>query len=94
MTQILSSSPSSHHLSRIVKPQVLAVFADIAMAIEADFQRYAPLVLHMLQQAGEVTITTTDEEIIEYINSLREAILEAYAGIIQVTLFSLSLDTF
>jgi importin subunit beta-1 len=67
-----------------VKPQVLAVFADIAMAIEVDFQRYAPLVLSMLQQAGEVTITTTDEEIIEYINSLREAILEAYAGIIQV----------
>jgi importin subunit beta-1 len=71
--------------SSIVKPQVLAVFADIAMAIEVDFQRYAPLVLSMLQQAGEVTITTTDEEIIEYINSLREAILEAYAGIIQVS---------
>jgi importin subunit beta-1 len=67
-----------------VKPQVLAVFADIAMAIEVDFQRYAGMVLSMLQQAGEVSITTNDEEIIEYINSLREAILEAYSGIIQV----------
>lgn len=77
-------SASTLDICRIVKPQVLAVFADIAMAIEVDFQRYAPLVLTMLQQAGEVTITTTDEEIIEYINSLREAILEAYSGIIQV----------
>lgn len=76
----LLQSPS---LTRIVKPQVLAVFADIAMAIEVDFQRYAPLVLHMLQQAGEVPITTNEEEIVEYINSLREAILEAYSGIIQ-----------
>lgn len=54
------------------------------MALESDFQRYASLVFEMLQQAGGVTITTTDEEIVEYINSLREAILEAYTGIIQV----------
>lgn len=73
----------SASLTRIVKPQVLAVFADIAMAIEADFQRYSGVVLSMLQQAGEVSITTNDEEVIEYINSLREAILEAYSGIIQ-----------
>lgn len=57
------------------------------MALESEFQRYAALVFEMLQQAGGVSITTNDEEIIEYINSLRESILEAYTGIIQVRLF-------
>eukprot|EP00604_Paraphysomonas_vestita_P001781 CAMPEP_0174823068 /NCGR_PEP_ID=MMETSP1107-20130205/21138_1 /TAXON_ID=36770 /ORGANISM="Paraphysomonas vestita, Strain GFlagA" /LENGTH=635 /DNA_ID=CAMNT_0016044165 /DNA_START=668 /DNA_END=2575 /DNA_ORIENTATION=+ len=76
----LLQSPS---LTRIVKPQVIGVFADIAMALESEFQRYAALVFEMLQQAGGVSITTNDEEIIEYINSLRESILEAYTGIIQ-----------
>jgi importin subunit beta-1 len=74
---------------RVVKPQVIAAFADIAMAIEGQFTRYSSVVLTMLQQAGDMNITTEDEEIIEYINSLREAILEAYSGIIQVASVSL-----
>jgi len=63
---------------------VIAVFADIAMAIEADFDRYVGVVMGVLQQAGEVNIQTDDEDMVDYINSLRESILEAYTGIIQV----------
>jgi len=70
-------------LNRSVKPHVLSVFADIAMALETDFVRYANIILVMLQQAAEVNIQTDDEDLIEYINGLREAILEAYTGILQ-----------
>eukprot|EP00607_Mallomonas_marina_P010538 CAMPEP_0182418286 /NCGR_PEP_ID=MMETSP1167-20130531/2761_1 /TAXON_ID=2988 /ORGANISM="Mallomonas Sp, Strain CCMP3275" /LENGTH=853 /DNA_ID=CAMNT_0024592429 /DNA_START=51 /DNA_END=2612 /DNA_ORIENTATION=- len=70
-------------LNRSVKPHVLSVFADIAMALETDFVRYANIILMMLQQAAEVNIQTDDEDLIDYINGLREAILEAYTGIIQ-----------
>lgn len=70
-------------LNRSVKPHVLSVFADIAMALEGDFVRYANIILVMLQQAAEVNIQTDDEDLIEYINGLREAILEAYTGIFQ-----------
>ena len=70
---------------RVVKPHVIAVFADISLAIESSFDRYAGTVLGMLQEAGEVSISTDDEDIIEYINLLRESILEAYIGIVQVT---------
>lgn len=73
-------------LNRSVKPHVISVFADIAMAIEGDFERYASVVLGILHQAGEVTINTDDEDMIEYINSLRNSILEAYTGILQVSL--------
>lgn len=74
----------SQTVNREVKPHVIALFADIAMAIEGDFERYASIVLMMLQQAGQVTITPDDDDLIDYVNSLRESILEAYTGIIQV----------
>ncbi|CAE7535881.1 KPNB1 [Symbiodinium microadriaticum] len=73
----------SQSLNRVVKPHVIAVFADVSLAIEGSFDRYAGTVLHMLEQAGEVSISTDDEDIIEYINQLREAILDAYIGIVQ-----------
>jgi importin subunit beta-1 len=70
-------------LNRTVKPHVISVFADIAMAIEGEFERYASIVLGILKQAGEVNINSNDEDLIEYINTLRNSILEAYTGIIQ-----------
>ena len=69
-----------------MKPHVLSVFSDIALALGTDFSRYANIILVMLQQAAEVNIKTEDEELIDYINGLREAILEAYTGILQVYL--------
>lgn len=69
---------------REVKPHVISLFADIAMAIEGDFERYCSIVLMMLHQAGQVGITSDDDDLIDYVNSLREAILEAYTGIVQV----------
>lgn len=73
----------SQVLNRSVKPHVIAVFADIAMAIEGDFDRYTNIILGILKQAGEVNISSDDEELVEYINTLRNSILEAYTGILQ-----------
>jgi hypothetical protein len=36
-----------------VKPHVISIFGDIAMAIEGDFDRYTSLVFGILKQAGE-----------------------------------------
>lgn len=70
---------------RSVKPHVISVFADISMAIEGDFERYCKIILEILKQAGEITVKDTDDEdLIEYVNVLRNSILEAYTGIIQV----------
>lgn len=60
------------------------------MAIEGDFDRYCKIILEILKQAGEITVKDTDDEdLIEYVNVLRNSILEAYTGIIQVTVVCL-----
>lgn len=53
------------------------------MAIEGDFDRYTSIVLGILKQAGEVNMDDGDEDLVDYINSLRVAIMEAYTGIVQ-----------
>ncbi|KAF1793323.1 Importin [Phytophthora cactorum] len=63
-------------LNRSVKPPVLSCFGDIALAIEGEYERYAA--------AGACgSIATDDEEVVEYMNQLRESVLEALTGIVQ-----------
>jgi len=70
-------------LNRSVKPAVLACFGDIALAINGDFEKYVQVTLTMLEQASQTRAPDDDDESIEYVNTLREGILEAYTGIIQ-----------
>ena len=70
-------------LKRSVKPQVISVFSDIAMAIEGEFDRYFQHVVPYLMEAGRYNLEdqTDDEELVDTMNALRDAILEAYIGI-------------
>lgn len=71
-------------LNRAVKPPILAVFGDIALAIGGHFQKYLPVVMTMLQQAGQIrTPDTDDEDLNEYVEKLRAGILDAYTMIVQ-----------
>ncbi len=67
---------------RAVKPHVISLFADMVMAIEGDAAKYTGLILSILQEAGMAdVIDDADDEDVEYINSLLEAILDAYTGL-------------
>ena len=70
-------------LHRNVKPPVLSCFGDIAMAIGGAYEPYLQLSLMMLLQAAQTRAPEDDEELIDYVNILREGILEGYTGIIQ-----------
>lgn len=73
---------------RAVKPQILSSFGDVAMAIGDRFESYLPHVAPVLQGAAGMCMEMAgrtqagDEDQVDYINSLRQGILDAWTGII------------
>ena len=84
MNHLLKDLPSSR-LHRSVKPPIFSCFGDIALAIDGNFEKYLPYAMPMLQYATEIAAQTssTDDEMVEYNNQLRNGIFEAYSGILQ-----------
>jgi importin subunit beta-1 len=85
LVRYLFADVGSNNVSRMVKPAILAVFGEIALAIGAAFEGYLPVVMQLLQQAATLGSGTRDQsgfEMLDYIDSLNEGILEAYSGII------------
>jgi importin subunit beta-1 len=74
------------NIHRQVKPPVLSCLGDIALAVGGNFDKYLEVTVTMLLQAQNVCSVVSpeeDDDTIDYINQLRESILEAYSGIIQ-----------
>lgn len=74
------SEPSLH---RSVKPQILSAFGDMALSIGNEFLKYLNVVLDMLRAASQLQVDPNSYDMVEYLNELRESVLEAYTGIIQ-----------
>lgn len=73
----------SNQLGNQFKPAILQCFGDIAQAILGAFETYLAVVAQVLQQASSVSMTTEGNyEMIDYITSLREGIMDAWDGII------------
>lgn len=70
-------------LNRDVKPPILSCFGDVALAIGGQFEKYLPVTMTMLNQAAQTSVNPTNPELIDYLNSLREGIFEAYTGVLQ-----------
>lgn len=83
--QILVGHLEKPAVDRKIKAAALTCFGDIALAVQGDFEKYLPKVLQLLLQAAQTKITdgpANNEDWVEYLNSLREGVLEAYTGII------------
>lgn len=79
----LLSNLQSNTLSQQFKPAILQCFGDIAQAISGHFETYLEVVMGVLQQASNISVNSeTNYEMIEYVISLREGIMDAYGGII------------
>ncbi|KAF9115410.1 karyopherin beta [Mortierella sp. AM989] len=82
MTTLLQNlqSPVLH---RNVKPAILSCFGDIALAIEGRFGTYLDVTMTVLAQACNIRAESSDYDMIDYVNQLREGIVDAYVGIVQ-----------
>lgn len=80
--ELLLEDLQSTVLHRSVKPPILSCFGDIALAVGSNFAPYLDTIIGVLQQAGAMRADPSNYDLVDYINQLREGILEAYAGII------------
>jgi len=80
--ETLLANLGNNSVHRTVKPQILSVFGDIALAIGPEFRKYLELVQTPMQ-ASQAQVDRSDFDMLDYLNELREGCLEAYTGIIQ-----------
>merc|ERR1719225_1843531 len=83
MMEVLLSNLGDNSVHRLVKPQILSVFGDMALATGPEFRKYLDHVLQTLMQASQAQVDRSDYDMLDYLNELREGCLEAYTGIIQ-----------
>ena len=79
----LLTGAQSNVLGNQFKPAILQCFGDIAQAIGPHFETYLVVVAQVLQQASTVNANVNDSiDLLEYIVSLREGIMDAWDGCI------------
>jgi importin subunit beta-1 len=73
----------SDKLNNQLKPSILQTFGDIANAIGTHFETYLTVVAQVLQQAAGVSVASdVSFDMLDYILSLREGIMDAWGGIL------------
>ncbi|KAM0747802.1 ARM repeat-containing protein [Meredithblackwellia eburnea MCA 4105] len=80
--EALLADLQSSVLHRSVKPIILSTFGDIALAVGPGFEPFLETTMGVLQQAGAMRADPSNFDLVDYINGLREGILEAYVGVV------------
>ncbi|GAA5923414.1 hypothetical protein JCM3775_007533 [Rhodotorula graminis] len=78
----LLAALQSNVLHRSVKPPILSCFGDIALAVGPAFEPFLHTSMTVLKQAGIMRADPNNYDLVDYVNTLREGILEAYTGIV------------
>ena len=71
-------SPVIH---RSVKPNAIAAIGEIALAIGPNFVPFLQTTMEILSQAGSTSAQANDVALIEFVWTMREAIVDAFIGI-------------
>jgi importin subunit beta-1 len=84
--EILYQLLMNSKVDRKIKAAIMPVFGDVALAIAGDFEKYLAPVLQMLHEASKTKlpadVTDPNDDWVDYLNSLREGVMQGYTGII------------
>lgn len=83
MNSLLNNLRSTN-LGNQFKPAILQSFGDVAQSIGGSFETYLSVVAQVLQQAAGISTqeAASNFEMLDYIVSLREGIVDAWSGIV------------
>jgi len=81
--QLLLQALQQPKLENEVKPLIIQSFTDISIAIGVYYEKYLDITMTVLQYAASTQVDTADEDLLEYLTTLRESILESYTSIVQ-----------
>lgn len=79
---LLGGALSNEHAKQEMKPAIISCFGNLATTLGPHFQQYIPAVIQVCRMASAFGPQDNSEEAIEYIFSVKEAILECYSGIV------------
>ena len=83
MTKVHSNESQDKTISNQFRPAILQTFGDIAQAIGPYFETYLTVVAQVLQTAASVSMGENAAfEMLDYVISLREGIMDAWSGAI------------
>ena len=83
LTKSFTNHEQDKSISNQFRPAILQTFGDIAQAIGFHFETYLSVVAQVLQTAASVTMGENAAfEILDYVISLREGIMDAWSGAI------------
>ncbi|OCF37529.1 importin subunit beta-1 [Kwoniella heveanensis BCC8398] len=68
-------------VQRQVKPNAITTIGEVALAIGGGFRPYLDTTMNILSQAGSTTAPPGDEAMIDFVQTMRESIVDAFIGI-------------
>lgn len=80
LMNLLLENLRSPALGNQFKPAILQCFGDLAQAINGAFETYLSVVAQVLQQAASIMVPDSSFEMLDYVVSLREGIMDAWGG--------------
>eukprot|EP00300_Choanocystis_sp_HF-7_P024817 c26368_g1_i1.p1 GENE.c26368_g1_i1~~c26368_g1_i1.p1 ORF type:complete len:863 (+),score=211.06 c26368_g1_i1:47-2590(+) len=80
--QVLLTNLQNPELDNSVRPPIMAVFGDIALAVGEKIIDYLQNVVGVLSLAVQWSVDQNDEDSIEFFNEIRRSVLDAFVGIL------------
>ncbi|WWD22145.1 hypothetical protein CI109_106634 [Kwoniella shandongensis] len=68
-------------VQRQVKPNAITTIGEVALAVGGGFRPYLDTTMTILSQAGSTAAAPGDESMIEFVQTMRESIVDAFIGI-------------